>query len=224
VSEAGPLQSAALRREALRVEALRVEALRLEALRLNDRYLREVVLEFGLCPWADRVIEGQQLRRAVDTAADPAVASALLFIDQLETAGPDAPIGFLIFPCATIASPAFDRYVEEVRRADRNRRREAVGRPDFVMAAFHPDAAETFATPYQLVSFLRRTPDPTIQLVRADRLAQTRAAHPSVSDDVAQQNHATVTARGADTLDRVLRAIRADRDRSYAAIRTCPSG
>ena len=190
---------------------------RREALRLNDRYLREVVLGFGLCPWAERAIADGEVRRGVVLAEVPALADALAFIDELARAGPAAAVGMLIFPRAASSSAAFDRYTEEVRRADRERCR-AEGRQDFVMAAFHPDGAEAFATPYQLVSFLRRTPDPMIQLVRAELLDRLRTTRPSLSEDLAQQNFATVRARGAAALDAVLRDIRRDRDQSYAAL------
>jgi len=123
----------------------------------------------------------------------------------------------LIFARAAVASPAFDRFTEDVRRADRERCR-AEGRKDFVMAAFHPDAATTFSNRYQLVSYLRRTPDPTIQLVRAELLDPLRAARPSLSDDIAEQNFARVNAQGAGLLDRVLRDIRRDRDETYATL------
>jgi len=207
----------ALRLEALRLEALRLEALRLEALRLNDRYLSEVVIEFGLCPWAERAISGGELRRSVICEETPALAVALAFIDELAGAGAAASVGMLIFARTDVASPAFDRFAEEVRRADRERCR-AQGRKDFVMAAFHPDAATSFGNPYQLISFLRRTPDPTIQLVRAELIDELRAARPSLSDDITQQNFARVTARGADRLDAVLRDIRRDRDQTYATL------
>ena len=195
----------------------RLEALRAEALRLNDRYLREVVLGFGLCPWAEHAIDGGQLRRDVVFDQAPAVETALAFIDRLAHGPSPAAVGMLIFPCAGLASPAFDRYTEEVRRADRERCR-AEGRKDFVMAAFHPGASDSYETPYQLVSFIRRTPDPTIQLVRAELLEQIRMSRPSVSDDLALQNYAAVKERGAAALDELLRAIRRDRDDSYAAL------
>ena len=192
-------------------------AWRREALRLNDRYLNEVVLGFGLCPWAERAIADGEVRRGVVLAEIPALAVALAFIDEMVSAGPAAAVGMLIFPRAPLASAAFDRFTEEVRRADRERCR-AEGRQDFVMAAFHPEGAESFTTPYQLVSFLRRTPDPMIQLVRAPLLDRLRAPRPSLSEDIAQQNFATVNARGAAALDAVLRDIRHDREQSYAAL------
>jgi hypothetical protein len=198
-------------------EALRLEALRLEALRLNDRYLREVVLGFGLCPWAERAIADGEVRRCVALDAEPSLDAALAFIDELARAGAAAAVGMLIFPRVVSSAADFDRYTEQVRRADRERCR-AEGRQDLVMAAFHPEGAEVFATPYQLVSFLRRTPDPMIQLVRAELLDHLRATRPSLSEDLAQQNFATVNGRGAGALDAVLRDIRGDRERSYAAL------
>ena len=199
-------------------ETRRRQAQRLESLRLNDRYLSEVVIGFGLCPWAERALTGSELRRDVSLDETPALPAALAFIDELVRAGQAVSVGILIFPCVAIGSAAFDRFTEEVRRADRERCR-ALGRKDFVMAAFHPHAAETFETPYQLISFLRRAPDPMIQLVRAELIDQLRAARPSLSDDLAHQNFATVRARGPEQLDAILRDIRRDRDETYAALR-----
>jgi len=192
-------------------------ALEREALRLNDRYLSEAVIGFGLCPWAERAIAGGELRRCVVVDQEPALPSALAFIDELARAGAAVSVGMLIFARVAVASPAFDRFTEAVRRADRERCR-AEGRKDFVMAAFHPDAATSFTNQYQLISFLRRTPDPTIQLVRAEMLDPLRAARPSLSDDIAEQNFARVNEQGPDRLDAVLRDIRRDRDQTYATL------
>jgi hypothetical protein len=192
-------------------------ALTREALRLNDRYLREAVIGFGLCPWAERAISGGELRRHVVGDAEPSLAAALAFIDELARAGSAVSVAMLIFARAAVASPAFDRFTEEVRRADRERCR-VQGRKDFVMAAFHPDAATSFSNRYQLISFLRRTPDPTIQLVRAEILDALRAARPSLSDDIAEQNFARVNAQGPGLLDGVLRDTRRARDESYESL------
>jgi hypothetical protein len=42
----------------------------------------------------------------------------------------------------------------------------------FALAAFHPDARPDTSTPERLIPFLRRSPDPMIQAVRADVLAK----------------------------------------------------
>jgi hypothetical protein len=195
-------------------------ALVAEALRLNTRYLREVVLAWNLCPWAEKALSGGQVRQHVLLDEKPAPQAALPFLDQL-TGQPDVAIGLLIFPRFALAAPAFDAFAERVRRADHARRPDAATSPpapDFLIAAFHPDAAQTFATPPQLVSFLRRTPDPTLQLVRTSVLRRATGEGRAVSDDVTQRNYDSVTGRGAAALDAVLRDLRRDRDESYARL------
>jgi hypothetical protein len=184
-------------------------ALTLQALRLNARYIDEVVVGWGLCPWAERALREGQVRRRVFLDETPAAAAALAFIDELG-ADAQASIGFAIFPRAAAAAAAFDAFAEQVRRADRAR-----GAPAFLVAAFHPSGATSFTSAPRLVSFVRRTPDPTLQLVRASLLERLPAG---ASDDVGRQNFAAVTARGADALDALLRDIRRDRDQSYARL------
>jgi hypothetical protein len=202
-------------------------ALVAEALRLNTRYLDEVVLAWGLCPWAERALRDGQVRQHVRLDETPEVDGVLAFIDELERS-PSIAIGLLIFPRATLASPAFDAFAERVRRADRARRPAPPDEPPpspFLLAAFHPGAAETFTTPPQLVSYLRRTPDPTLQLVRASVLARATGTGRDVSGDVTRANFESVTARGAGALDAVLRDLRRDRDASYTRLAaTTPTG
>jgi len=184
-------------------------ALAAEALRLNARYVDEVVVGWGLCPWADRAIrEGRVRRRAILDEA-PAPGAVLAFVDEL-AAAPDLAIGFAIFPRASLSAQGFDAFAEQVRRADRAR-----GAPAFLVAAFHPFGADTFGSAPQLVSFVRRTPDPTLQLVRASLLARLP---PGASDDVGRENFAAVSARGPAALDALLRDIRRDREESYARL------
>jgi hypothetical protein len=63
------------------------------------------------------------------------------------------------------------------------------------------------------VPFIRRTPDPTLQLVRASLLDRLRG---EAAADVGRANLATVSARGLSALDALLADIRRDRDASYA--------
>jgi hypothetical protein len=112
------------------------------------------------------------------------------------------------------------------------------------VADFHPEAALDLASPARLVPFLRRSPDPLLQLVplalldsvrgappTADRVTQVQMlggiAPPSrgdVADRIAAANHATVTAHAAQIAG-VLDDIAADRRASYAraGISTCRS-
>jgi hypothetical protein len=191
-----------------------------EALRLNTRYVDEVVLAWNLCPWAERAFRGGEVCQRVLLSATPGPGDALPFLAELEAA-PALSIGLLIFPRLATTAPAFDAFAERVRRADHARRPDAATSPpapSFFVAAFHPDAPVTFTTPPQLVSFVRRTPDPTLQFVRTSVLRRATGEGPAVSDDVTRRNFETVNARGAAALDAVLRDLRRDRDGSYARL------
>jgi hypothetical protein len=182
------------------------EALAAEALRVNARYLDEVVVGWGLCPFAERALSAGEVERRVllDDPPEPArVVAAVAELGAIDT----ATIGLLIFPRARLSSAAFDALAESVRRDLRSRA--------FLVAAFHPLASSSFSTAPQLVSFLRRTPDPTLQLVRAQVMERLP---PGVSAEVGRQNFATVSARDPARLDALLRDIRRDRDESYARL------
>src|SRR5262249_6550983 len=107
--------------------------------------------------------------------------------------------------------------------------------PTAGVAEFHPAASLDLATPARLVPFLRRSPDPMLQLVPlavldrvraappiADRATQAQIlgglASPPRSDPAARigsANHATVSAH-ADAIAARLADIATDRTRSYA--------
>lgn len=189
-------------------------ALEGEALRLHDRYLREVVLAFDLCPWAEKVVRQGRFRRAVITTAAPDAQAIWALVDAMDAGPQPVDIGFAIFPALTLAADAFDRFTEQMRRADRARR--AVTEPaPFLMAAFHPAGPDDPSDANRLVPLLRRSPDPTVQLVRASRLAEARAGVVDVSDAVVRQNFALVQSRGVGALRAVLDDIRRDRDAAY---------
>jgi hypothetical protein len=181
-----------------------------EALRLNARYVDEIVIGWGLCPWAAPAWRAGAVRRRVSLDRAPDPASVLAFLDQL-AADPDAAIGLFICPRASLDAAAFGRFAEQVRRA-----RPA---PPFLIAAFHPQLREQPpADAASLVPFIRRTPDPTLQLVRAQLLDDLARGGRDVSADVARANFAAVGARTPAALDRALRDIQRDRDDSYARL------
>jgi hypothetical protein len=188
-----------------------------EALRLNARYVEEVVIAWDLCPWATQSWRRGAVARRVlpDDRADP--GEVLPVIDAL-AARPEVEIGLVIFPRLGIEAAAFDRFAEQVRRADRARRPTGSA-PPFLLAAFHPDpAAGAAAHAAALVPFIRRTPDPTLQLVRSTLIDGLARGGRDLSAEIGQANFATVQARGAAALEAVIGDIRRDRDASYAAL------
>jgi hypothetical protein len=193
-------------------------ALVAEALRVNARYVEEVVIGWGLCPWAAQAWREGAVVRRVLVAPAPEPAPAIAFIDEL-AARPEVSIGLLIFPRVTLDDAAFGAFAERVRRADRARQPGAA--PPFLLAAFHPAVAGSAAdatNPAALVSYLRRTPDPMLQLVRATLLERLSEGGRDVSGEIARANFATVGARAPAALDAVIRDIRRDRDAAYARL------
>jgi len=219
-------------------------ALREEALRVYRRYMLEVVEGFTLCPWAAAARRGGHVYEAVilaENQADPRQSLTLLdsLTGQLET-----DIALFIYPDLELDRLGFESFVRTVREQDAAR--HAVGTIPFAMAAFHPDARPDLQEPERLIPFLRRTPDPTIQVVRCTALDRVRGNSQegtsffdladlgtlplpqkepiSLRQRIAQANLDTAREVGVDTLEALFQDIRRDRDESYARIRRGPAG
>jgi len=214
-------------------------ALRREALRVYRRYMLEVVEGFDLCPWAasarrdGRVVESVILGEKL---ADP--SQSLAQLSALEPQ-PKTEIALFIYPDLELDRLSFESFVRTLR--ERDAARHELGEIPFAMAAFHPDARADTGDPERLIPFLRRTPDPTIQVVRLAALERVRgksqegtsffdlanlAVLPlprkepvSLRQRIAQNNLETALKVGVAALEAVLADIRRDRDESYARLR-----
>lgn len=192
--------------------------------RVLDRYLIEVVEAFGLCPWAEATRARGELAVQILWGARPSLIEAIEHA-RAALAAPRCAVAMVVMPELTGGGPALDVLREGVAKAVR----------EAGVAAFGPHGSLELASPAKLVPYLRRSPDPMLQLVpfsildgaRRERplvadLAFTARAlaglapppAPSVSDRIAARNHATVIARPAE-LERVLADIARDRLRSY---------
>jgi hypothetical protein len=209
-----------------------------EVVRIYERYAREVVERFDFCPWAARARREAKARPTVIFQRDLADLSAsLAAIDELisET---ELSVALLIYPCVTADRLDFEHFVRRLRQADSERHEP--GAVPFAMAAFHPHAEPDLSDPDRLVPFVRRSPDPTIQLVRREALESVRG-DPSdgtalvevwmlspagltlpekegVRERIAQNNLDTVVERGTQAIEAVLADIAADRAESYARL------
>jgi hypothetical protein len=142
-----------------------------QTLRLNERYLVEVVERFGLCPWAKSTrIDGQLVRRVslqIDTDPEPTLTALREWADE-----PAIEIGLLLLPRLSLGRSEFQRFVNDVIALDSQR--QGTRSPAFALAAFHPAAELDLGNADRLVPFLRRSPDPTIQVVRIAALERVR--------------------------------------------------
>ncbi|MFM9982717.1 MAG: hypothetical protein ACKVP9_17550, partial [Burkholderiales bacterium] len=123
---------------------------------------------------------------------------------------------------------AFEHLVALAR--ERMQARHPRGDSPFYCVPFHPDFAEDLRDEHRAVRFIRRSPDPTVQLVRASVLRAVRGggvtdyvntaglsatelmaltAQESVSDRIGRANLRTLDSQGAPTLRRLLAEIRA---------------
>ena len=209
--------------------------LAVEACRLHERYTVEVIERWNLCPWAWKARqEGEVARRALlQRDADPRPTLDLLA--ELEGATPRVVVMIAIYPRLALDPRAFDAFVSSVKALDQARHG---GRPVYVSASFHPDYALDDRSPSALVPWLRRSPDPSLQLVHFATIEEARGRtgkilfdyspeaweeirrrieRGTVPERVAADNHATV-ANDREEMERAVADIAADRARSYAGL------
>lgn len=192
------------------------------ALRRNERYLREFIEELSICPYARMCREQQRLYRAVSLQAQPtpqSVAEHVLSLEPLR----QFEIGLLIFPNFTPhvsphqlgtntvgESHQFERFVAEARNHYGKLRK---GVPGFFLVAFHPAMPMNLANPDVAVRFMRRSPDPTIQLVRPEVIDSVRNPHHNrdeLSATIAEVGLQAVSSIGPDQIAQRLADIHRD--------------
>src|SRR5438067_5777051 len=188
------------------------------ALARNDRYLREFVEALNLCPFAKRCREeGRLVRRVIlDDYLLPALLRAAAEVETLPEK--QCEVALLVVPHFTEGAAAFRELCAQVRRPLRH----------FHCVAFHPGLKADFSGENRAVQFLRRAPDPTLQLVRIATLERVRGERPggtvyvgtaaakefhlppSLSEEIARANLATILEHGPATLERLLQSFAPD--------------
>jgi hypothetical protein len=208
-----------------------------EAVRLHRRYQTEVVQAYGLCPWAERATHEGRVRERVVLQTDEAVLGPTLDAIAEWSHDATADVAFVIYPRLPLSRQQFHDFAARVRTADAVR--HELGSIPFVFAAFHPDAEPDTGDPERLIPFLRRTPDPTLQLLRASALDGIRStasqgtqfvdiasieasltgqAQPPLRERIARTNLATARRVGLDAMKRRFEDLRRDRDEAYGAL------
>lgn len=201
------------------------EALRREALRLHERYQRELIERFSVCPWAKPArIEGRT-RAHVITHASCSPAELAPVLDAWAH-DPTVDVAFVIAPRFASGAGTFADWATSLA--------EQQGRV-FLTAPFYPSAAASAGS----IQFLRQAPDPTVQLVRKNRLEEIRAQDPPhyadifeldvqdlktkrplqcVAASVVSHNERMIEREGRAEIQGILDDIREDRERSYARL------
>ena len=115
--------------------------------------------------------ESGRLARRVLRGERPAEATAAAVRDLEATAEEQVEVALLIYPEFAGDVRAFEQFRDEVRRSLRL----------FYCVAFHPALPMDLSDANRAVSFLRRSPDPTLQLVRVATLDRVRSGRPAGS-------------------------------------------
>jgi hypothetical protein len=199
-----------------------------EAKRILERYVCEVVVEFDLCPWARTSRRNGEIGVEI-LLGTPTIADWIAGVRR--AFAPGIRVAMVVAPELTIELAA----LHEVRNA------VTAQLPETGVAEFHPHAAFDLATPARLVPFLRRSPDPMLQVVPLALLAGVRTTSlpdraqqaqilsgvsvesRDIAAQIATANHAMVAARHAE-IEAALTSIAEDRRTSYArvGISACP--
>jgi hypothetical protein len=177
--------------------------------------LREFVEALNLCPFAQRCREeGRLVRRVIfDDYLLPALLRAAAEVETLPEK--QCEVALLVVPAFADGAEAFLELCAQVRRPLRY----------FHCVAFHPELKADFSNENRAVQFLRRAPDPTLQLVRIATLERVRGERtggtvyvgnsaakdlhlpPSLSEEIARANLATILEHGPATLERLLQSF-----------------
>jgi hypothetical protein len=201
------------------------EALRREALRLHERYHRELIERFSVCPWAKPArAEGRTRAHVVTdaTCSPEELAPVLAAWADDDT----VDVAFVIAPRFTSGADAFADWATSLAEQQSG---------VFLTAPFYPSAGASAGS----IQFLRQTPDPTVQLVRSKGLEEIRAQDPphyadifeldvedlktkrppqSVAASVVSHNERMIEREGRAEIQGILDDIRRDRERSYARL------
>jgi hypothetical protein len=203
-----------------------------ETVRLYRRYEVEIVGSHALCPWAGPVRRDGRISETVLIQEGLEVEPSLEAIDALDR---HVDLALLIYPRLGVERAAFDQFAARVRDAEVARR--SLGAAPFVFAVFHPEASPQLGDPERLIPFLRRTPDPTLQLLRSTTLDQARGTAAqgtqfvdvrdvgslvpqpvSLRERIAKTNLETTLRVGVDRLAEKLEDIIRDREATHRAL------
>jgi len=201
------------------------EALTREALRLHERYHREVIERFSVCPWAKPARADGRTRTHVVIDASCAPEELIPILAEW-AADEKVDVAFVIAPRFAGDAGAFAGWATSIT----NLHSEV-----FLTAPFYPSVPDSAGS----IQFLRQTPDPTVQLVRRTRLEDIRAQDPphyadifdldlreleadraprEVAALVVAHNERMIEREGRAEIQRVLDDIREDRERTYARL------
>jgi len=206
-------------------------------LKVYERYAVEVVERFGFCPWARGARESSQVRLHVIFSADrDDFSESLRLLTELCEAPSGSDIALFIYPLLDLDRLGFEDFARRLRK-----HAEQAQPPldAYAMAAFHPTANADLSHPARLVPYVRRSPDPTLQLLPNSALSGIKGLtqgtefldiselsldalralreppKQALRDRIAEQNLTTVRQLGQGAIDAALADIASEREAAH---------
>lgn len=219
--------------------AIDYAAFEAEARRIYFRYALEVVEAFTFCPWARSARESGSVRCNIVLGREPTIDALLAELEAAD-ARESIDVTLLVMPQCDYDRVALRHLTAKLHA--RYEERSGRGKTQLAIADFHPMAPLDASSPARLVPFIRKSPDPTLQLIRhaaldaARRNAQegTRAATLEMmlkgllKDEpaharIANANFRTLERVGSPAIQSVLEDIARDRRASYDRLGVPPA-
>lgn len=193
-----------------RIDAAGDDSIIAATLARNDRYLREFIEALAICPYARTCRETGRLHREVLLHKTPdadALVQRILDLSTPEHA--EIEVGLLILPNLALSATDFDRFVRGVQRSYQQKRPAGVS--GYFVVAFHPENDMRLDNPDVAVRFMRRSPDPTIQIVRPEAIARLCGERDReiLSRNIAEAGLRAVQTHGPHVLAALLGSMRA---------------
>lgn len=221
-------------------ESLR-DAILAEALRANNRYLEEFLEAYAFCPFArGGRLAGTSIRRT--HYYDGKEPDALLEMMVEVAADKDRVVTQVILPLIDVAPQSWRDFCHLL--TDRGHERLG-GDPVLAVAPLHPNLSYQVTNANTVITLFRRTPDPTIQWVRLDALAEIYEgrtgserfvppervlevllqgpARPGLYERIAETNLAMARRLGFENIERLLREISEQAQENYKRLILCYS-
>ena len=154
------------------------------AIAATQTWLKSVIIEYGICPFAKRELERGSIYFSVnhDTKIEPCLLHLMLECDRLD-AEPGIETTLLIY---ADAFAAFDDYLDFLEIAE-SLLIEQGYEGTYQLASFHPDYCFQGAEPDDAANYTNRSPYPMLHLLRETSIERAVASHPD-PESIPQHN------------------------------------
>lgn len=166
-------------------------------------WVKQVVVELNLCPFARKPYEGEQVRYVVSKAAQPAVLLEDLNteLERLrETDEKDVETTILILPCVL---QDFLDYNDFLGMVD-DLLDEGGYTGEFQVASFHPDYQFAGTHADDAENYTNRSPYPMLHLLRSSGMARAIDSY-ARPDKIPERNIRTMEKLGAERMRELLK-------------------